>query len=61
MRGRIIPYPDKPIKHNEIVSYCEPVATKVGCTWKKYIRVPYIPCQLGQMMPCLSETSFKTN
>lgn len=40
MQEEIIPYPDKPIKHNEIVSYYELVATKVGCTWKNTC-VPY--------------------
>lgn len=36
-----IPNPEKAVKGNEILSYWEPVATKVGGTWKKYVGVPY--------------------
>lgn len=52
MQEKIIPYPDKPIKPNEIVSFCEPVAMKVDCTWKN-IYVNQIPCHLRQT-PCVT-------
>jgi len=50
MWEKIILYSGKPIKPHETVSYCEPVALEVGCTWKNTY-VNQIPCHLVQMMP----------